>query len=60
MSNRRNEDLEELLELQPEFWEPARLEPSKPERYMEVATVTVIVYSLVIMCILDLARWAAW
>lgn len=58
--NRRNEDLEELLELQPEFCEPARREQSKLERYMAVATVTIIVYSLVIMCILDLARWAAW
>lgn len=58
--NRRNEDLEELLELQPEFWEPARREPIKLERYMAVVTVTVIVYSLVIMCILDLARWLAW
>lgn len=60
MSNRRNEELDELLELQPEFWEQARREPSKLERYMAVATVTVIVYSLVIMTAVELARGLAW
>ncbi len=58
--NRRNEDLEELLELQPEFREPARREPIRLERYMAVATVTVIVYSLVIMTAVELARGLAW
>ena len=58
--NRRNEDLEELLELPPEFLEPARREPSKTERYMAVATVTIIVYSLVIMTAVELARGLAW
>lgn len=60
MSNRRNGELEELLELQPEFWEPARREPSKLERYMAVATVTIIVYSLAIMTAVELARGLAW
>lgn len=60
MSNRRNEELEELLELPPELWEHVRLEPSKLERYMAVATVTIIVYSLVIMTAVELARVLAW
>lgn len=60
MSNRRNEELEELLEPPHEFWEPARREPSKMERYMAVATVTVIVYSMVIMTAVELARGLAW
>lgn len=54
MSNMRNE------KFPPELWEHVMLEPSKLERYMAVATVTIIVYSLVIMTAVELARVLAW
>lgn len=54
MSNMRNG------EFPPELWEHVRREPSKLERYMAVATVTIIVYSLVIMTAVELARVLAW